>query len=57
MALIEELSNACAVSGNEREVRRIVRREIESIADIFEVDALGSVIAVKKAKTVIVKQK
>ena len=51
MALIEELSNACAVSGNEREVRRIVRREIESIADIFEVDALGSVIAVKKAKT------
>ena len=50
-ALLEELSNACAVSGNEREVRRIVRREIEAIADSFEVDALGSVIAVKKAKT------
>ena len=49
--LLEELSNACAVSGNEREVRRIVRREIEPIADSFEVDALGSVIAVKKAKS------
>ena len=49
--LLAELSNACAVSGNEREVRKIVRREIEAIADSFEVDMLGSVIAVKKAKT------
>ncbi len=49
--LLEELSNACAVSGNEREVRRIVRREIYPIADSFEIDALGNVIAVKKAKT------
>lgn len=49
--LLAELSNACAVSGNEREVRKIVRREIEPIADSFEVDALGNVIAVKKAKT------
>lgn len=49
--LLEELSNACAVSNNEREVRKIVRREVEPIADSFEVDALGNVIAVKKAKT------
>ena len=49
--LLEELSNACAVSGNEREVRKIVRREIEPLADGFEVDALGNAIAVKKAKT------
>ncbi len=48
--LLEELSNACAVSGNEREVRKIVRREIQPIADSFEVDALGNAIAVKKAK-------
>ena len=48
--LLEELSNACAVSGNEREVRKIVRREIEQIADSFEVDALGNAIAVRKAK-------
>lgn len=47
--LLEELSNSCAVSGNEREVRRIVRREIESLADSFETDALGNVIAVKKS--------
>ena len=51
VALLAELSNACAVSGNEREVRKIVRREIEPIADSFEVDAMGNVIAVKKAKT------
>lgn len=49
--LLEELSNACAVSGNEREVRKIVRREIQPIADSFEVDALGNAVAVKKAKT------
>ena len=49
--LLEELSNACAVSGNEREVRKIVRREIQPIADSFEIDALGNAIAVKKAKT------
>ena len=28
VALLAELSNACAVSGNEREVRKIVRREV-----------------------------
>ena len=51
MDLLEELSNACGVSGNEREIRKIVRREIEPIADSFEVDALGNAIAVRKAKT------
>lgn len=51
MDLLAELSNACAVSGNEREVRKIVRREIQPIADSFEVDALGNAIAIKKAKT------
>ena len=49
--LLAELSNACTVSGNEREVRKIVRREIEPLADSFDVDILGNVIAVKKAKT------
>ena len=49
--LLSELSNACSVSGNEREVRKIVRREIQPIADSFEVDALGNAIAVRKAKT------
>ena len=29
--LLAELSNACAVSGNEREVRKIVRREIDTL--------------------------
>ena len=50
MDLLAELSNACAVSGNEKEVRKIVRREIEPIADSFEVDILGNAIAIKKSK-------
>lgn len=49
--LLAELSNTCAVSGNEREVRKIVRREIEASADSFEIDAIGNAIAVRKAKT------
>ncbi len=50
MALLEKLSNACAVSGDERQVRRIVLAEIKGHADEVKVDALGNVLAVKKAK-------
>ena len=49
--LLRELSNACGVSGNEKEVRKIVRREVTPLADTIEVDALGNLIATKKAKT------
>ena len=49
--LLRELSNACGVSGNEKEVRKIVRREVTPFADTIEVDALGNLIATKKAKT------
>ena len=48
--LLEKLSNACAVSGNEREVRMIIKEEIKDLADSYEIDALGNLIAVKKAK-------
>lgn len=50
IALLEKLSNACAVSGNEREVRIIVKEAIKDLADDMRVDALGNLIAVKKAK-------
>jgi putative aminopeptidase FrvX len=46
--LLERLCNACAVSGDEGEVRQIVLKEIESHADEVKVDALGNVLAVKK---------
>jgi putative aminopeptidase FrvX len=50
IALLEKLSNACAVSGDEQQVRKIVIEEIKSFADEYHVDALGSVLAVRKAQ-------
>lgn len=50
IALLEKLSNACAVSGDEQQVRKIVLEEIKGHADEVRVDALGNVLAVKKAR-------
>ncbi len=49
IALLEKLSNAAGVSGNENAVRAIVRQEISAFADEIRVDALGNLIAVKKS--------
>jgi tetrahedral aminopeptidase len=51
IALLEKLSNACAVSGDERQVRQIVLDAVKPVADEVHVDALGSVLAVRRAKT------
>jgi endoglucanase len=48
LKLLERLCNACAVSGDEGEVRRIVLEEIKGRAEDVKVDALGNVLAVKK---------
>lgn len=48
--LLERLSNAVAVSGDEGEVRKIVLSEIKDIADDVKVDALGNVLAVRHAR-------
>lgn len=47
--LLEELSNAAGVSGNEQAVRQIIAREIAGHVDETRVDALGNLIAVKRA--------
>lgn len=47
LRLLERLSNACAVSGNEGEVRKIVLEEIRPLTDEVKVDALGNVLAVR----------
>ncbi len=44
IALLESLSNACAVSGDEGEVRAIVRQQLANIAGELRVDALGNLI-------------
>jgi putative aminopeptidase FrvX len=47
LKLLERLCNACAVSGDEGEVRAIVLDEIKGHADEAKVDALGNVLATK----------
>ncbi len=49
--LLEKLSNAASVSGDEGEVRAIVMDELKPFADKIQVDALGNVLVTKKAKT------
>ncbi len=50
IALLEKLSNACAVSGDEGEVRQIVIEQLKPVADDLRVDALGNVLVTRKAK-------
>jgi len=47
LALLEKLCNACAVSGDEGEVRRIVLEEVKPLAADVKVDAMGNVLAFK----------
>lgn len=48
--LLERLSNACAVSGNEDEVRAIVLEQVKPLADEVDVDALGNVLVTKRGR-------
>jgi len=50
MKLLERLTNACAVSGDENEVRQIVLDQIRPIVDEARVDALGNVLATKRGQ-------
>jgi len=47
LQLLERLCNACAVSGDEREVRTIVLEQVRPAADEVKVDALGNVLATR----------
>ena len=49
VALARDLSNALAVSGDEGAVRRLVLDAIRPLVDEARVDALGNVLAVKRA--------
>lgn len=49
--LLESLSNACAVSGDEGEVRKIVLNQVRQVADEVKVDALGNVLVTRHGKT------
>src|SRR5512146_195692 len=49
LRLLERLCSACAVSGDEGEVRRIVLDEVRPLVDEVRVDVLGSVLATRRA--------
>ena len=48
LRLLERLTNAVAVSGDEGAVRKIVLEQIRPLADEVRVDALGNVLAIKR---------
>jgi len=48
--LLEKLCNACAVSGDEGEVRKIVLDEVKPYADELKVDAMGNVLGTKTGR-------
>jgi putative aminopeptidase FrvX len=48
ISLLERLSNACAVSGDEGEVRKIVLEQVRPHADEVKVDALGNVLVTRR---------
>lgn len=50
LKLLEKLCNVVGVSGDEGEVRKIVLEEIKPYADEVKVDAMGSVLAVKRGR-------
>ena len=50
IGLLERLSNASGVSGEEAEVRAIVLEQLKPIADEIKVDALGNVLVTRKAR-------
>lgn len=48
VALLERLSNAVAVSGDEGEVRSIVLEQVKPFADSVKVDAIGNILVTRK---------
>ena len=51
MELLERLSNAFGVSGNEKDVRELIEEEIKEYVDNVSVDKMGNLIAHKKGKS------
>ena len=50
MELLKELSESFGAPGFEDEIRAVVLREIKKLVDEVKIDALGNVIALKRAK-------
>jgi endoglucanase len=46
--LLEKLSNACGVSGDEGAIRKLILEEIKPHVDEYKMDAVGNILATKK---------
>lgn len=51
IGFLKELTEAKGISGNEKEVSRVMKRYLEGYADTFDYDNLGSLIAIKKGSS------
>ena len=50
LALLRTLTEAAGVSGDEGEVRRLVRGQVAPVADDLQVDSLGNLLAVRQGR-------
>lgn len=50
LSLLEILTNTTAPSGDEGPIRKIVKAEVESLADELKIDALGNLLVTKRGK-------
>lgn len=48
--LIEKLSNSAGVSGNEKEIRQLIKEEVASYVDEITTDSIGNLFAIKRGK-------
>jgi putative aminopeptidase FrvX len=51
MTLLRALTEAVGVSGDEGEIRRLVREQVEPLADEVRVDALGNLLAIRRGSS------
>ncbi len=50
LALLEELTNANGISGDESEIRNIIKKHVYGLADEITTDAMGNLLVIKHAK-------
>ncbi|MBT3338663.1 MAG: M42 family peptidase [Anaerolineae bacterium] len=50
LTLLEKLTNTVAVSGDEGAIRKIVRAEVENLADEIKTDTMGNLLVTKRGK-------
>ncbi len=48
--ILQKVTQAFGVSGNEEDIREVITTEIKKYVDVIKVDAMGNLIAIKKGK-------